>query len=148
MSNRCNCSRIDITPRGNARINIGSGRVTSLDVGTGDIAGAINRHNLDESAHPYILNNYSSKQYTATKIQQHNTSYEAHPDLRKKANTFIYEQGVASSIWEIQHNMGKFPSVTVVDSADNEIVAEVHYIDNDNVVVTMNGASKGKAYLN
>lgn len=64
------------------------------------------------------------------------------------ASTFIYEQGVASDTWEIEHNLGKKPSVTVVDSADNIITAEVEYINNNNIVVRMNGATTGKAYLN
>lgn len=64
------------------------------------------------------------------------------------ASTFIYEQAVASDTWEITHNLGKKPSVTVVDSADNIITAEVEYIDNNNIVVRMNGATTGKAYLN
>lgn len=64
------------------------------------------------------------------------------------ANGYIHEQGIASSVWEIQHNLNKYPSVSVVDSAENEIVVEVKYIDKNNVKITMKGASKGRAYLN
>ena len=62
--------------------------------------------------------------------------------------TFVYEQGIASDTWEIEHNLNKRPSVTVVDSADNIITPEVEYIDDNNVVVRMNGATTGFAYLN
>lgn len=62
--------------------------------------------------------------------------------------TYVHEQGTASATWTINHNLHKFPSVSIVDSSGNEIVAEVSYIDQDTCVVTMKGASKGKAYLN
>lgn len=62
--------------------------------------------------------------------------------------TFVFEQGIASSVWNITHNLNKYPSVTVVDSAGNEVIAEVVYTDTNNCVVTMTAAFKGKAYLN
>lgn len=62
--------------------------------------------------------------------------------------TFVYEQGVASDEWKITHNLNKYPSVTVVDSAGNEVIAEVTYTDLNRCVVTMTAAFKGKAYLN
>lgn len=62
--------------------------------------------------------------------------------------TFVYEQAIASNSWTIEHYLGKKPSVTVVDSADNVIYPAVHYIDENSCVVTFNAATKGKAYLN
>lgn len=62
--------------------------------------------------------------------------------------TYIHEQGIASDEWVIQHNLGKFPSVTVVDSGNNVIVPDVQYINKNKCIVRMNGASKGRAYLN
>ena len=63
-------------------------------------------------------------------------------------STYIHEQGVASSEWVINHNLNKFPSVTVVDSADNEIIASVKYQSANTCIVTMSSPFKGKAYLN
>lgn len=68
--------------------------------------------------------------------------------LEVSDKTFVFEQGVASDRWEIQHNLNKYPSVTLVDSANTQFVAQVEYIDENNCVVYMNGATKGKAYLN
>lgn len=62
--------------------------------------------------------------------------------------TFIYEQGVASDNWYIVHNMNKYPSVTVVDSAGNEIICSVQYIDLNTCICTFKAAFKGTAYLN
>ena len=62
--------------------------------------------------------------------------------------TYIHEQGVASATWTINHNLNKFPAVSVVDSAGNEIIADVKYEDTNTCIVSMTGASKGKAFLN
>lgn len=62
--------------------------------------------------------------------------------------TFVFVQSSASGTWTINHNLGKKPSVTVVDSADNQVVGDVEYIDENNLTVTFCGAFSGKAYLN
>lgn len=62
--------------------------------------------------------------------------------------TYVHEQGIASDTWEIQHNLNKYPSVTLVDSANTQFEAQVVYNDKNNCTVYMNGATKGKAYLN
>ena len=68
--------------------------------------------------------------------------------IKSITNTYIYEQDVAANIWEINHNMGKFPSVTVVDSAGSVVIGAIEYIDINNLKITFNGAFGGKAYLN
>ena len=62
--------------------------------------------------------------------------------------TFVFEQGVSSSEWEIQHNLNKYPAVAVVDSAGNEMIAEVIYNDLNNITVRTGSPFKGKAFLN
>lgn len=69
-------------------------------------------------------------------------------DISVLSNGYVHEQGIASAVWMVQHNLNKYPSVTVVDSAENEIVTEVEYLDKNSVKITMTGASKGRAYLN
>ena len=63
-------------------------------------------------------------------------------------NGYTYEQGISSDVWVIQHNLNKHPSVTVVDSAGNEVVGHVHYDDLNNVTITFTSPFSGKAYLN
>lgn len=64
------------------------------------------------------------------------------------SQTYIHEQGIASDTWEINHNLNKYPSVSLVDSAGVQFQGRVEYIDKNSCIVTMNGATKGKAYLN
>lgn len=62
--------------------------------------------------------------------------------------TFVYTQTSPSSIWPVSHNMGKHPSVTVVDDSDNVIEAKVYYASLNTVIVSFDVATIGKAYLN
>lgn len=59
----------------------------------------------------------------------------------------VFNQEVASAIWEITHSLGGKPSVTIVDSADTHVFGEVQYISNTQVTVTFSAAFSGKAYL-
>ena len=63
-------------------------------------------------------------------------------------STFVFTQGVAATTWNIQHNLGKFPSVSVVNTNDFVIIGEVEYIDNNNVTLTFSAGFAGKAFLN
>lgn len=62
--------------------------------------------------------------------------------------TYIHTQLTASSEWTIQHNLGKFPSVTVVDSAGSVVLGETEYLDRNTVRLTFSSAFAGHAYLN
>lgn len=69
-------------------------------------------------------------------------------DVMAKIETFTFEQGIAADVWVIEHNLDKYPSVSVVDSANNIVSGNVHYIDENNLTITFNGAFTGKAFLN
>jgi hypothetical protein len=62
--------------------------------------------------------------------------------------SYTFTQGTASDTWTIAHNLGKFPSVTVVDSAGNVGFGSVKHTDANNLVVSFGAAFAGKAYLN
>lgn len=68
--------------------------------------------------------------------------------LEEALDTYVHEQGIASSEWIINHNLNKFPSVTVVDSAGSEIIVGVRYVDSNTCVIDLTSPFKGKAYLN
>lgn len=63
-------------------------------------------------------------------------------------DTFIYEQGIASDVWVITHNLNKYPSITLVDSAGAVFKAKEEYNSANQITVYLNGATTGKAYLN
>lgn len=67
-------------------------------------------------------------------------------DFRKYAHT--HTQTLASATWTVAHNLGKNPSVSVVDSAEEEVIGEVQHVDVNNLVIRFSAAFSGKAYLN
>lgn len=68
--------------------------------------------------------------------------------VREASQTFIHNQMSASDVWLITHNLGKKPSVTVVDSADSVVYGEVSYVDNNTICIFFTYPFSGKAYLN
>lgn len=67
-------------------------------------------------------------------------------DLYKFAH--IHTQSTPALTWNITHNLGKFPAVSVVDSADQEVIGEVEYINDSSLNVKFSAAFSGKAYIN
>ena len=73
--------------------------------------------------------------------------------LVNTSRTFIYNQNGASNTWVIEHNLGSFPSVTVVDSGDSIVTGNVVYNTENKITITFFSRSNavafsGKAYLN
>ena len=62
--------------------------------------------------------------------------------------TFAYNQAISSNVWEIKHDLDKYPAITVVDSGGSVVIGEIVYIDKNNVRITFTSAFSGKAYFN
>ncbi|MBQ5473334.1 MAG: hypothetical protein IIT65_01260 [Lachnospiraceae bacterium] len=62
--------------------------------------------------------------------------------------TYLHHQTVASDTWVIVHNLNKYPSVAVIDSAGNEVIGEISYDDKNQVTLKFEGGFKGVATLN
>lgn len=60
--------------------------------------------------------------------------------------TYVYN-ATASASWLIEHNLGRYPAVTTVDSAGTEFKGTVTYIDINTLRVDFAFATGGKAYL-
>jgi hypothetical protein len=59
----------------------------------------------------------------------------------------------ALSVWDITHNLKKYPSVSVVNTANEIIIGAVEYISIDRLTITFRAsgalvATQGKAFLN
>jgi hypothetical protein len=61
---------------------------------------------------------------------------------------YVHIQSYPLSVWVINHNLDKYPSVTIIDSADSEVIGEIVYIDTNNLILNFNGSFSGKATLN
>lgn len=62
--------------------------------------------------------------------------------------TYVHHQRIASNLWNIVHNLNKYPSVTIVDSANNIVIGDVNYINKNEVSIEFIGTFSGKAFLN
>jgi hypothetical protein len=63
-------------------------------------------------------------------------------------NSFHFSQGIASATWDIVHNLGFKPNVTVEDSAHTVIEgAGIDHIDANHLTLTFSAPFSGDAYL-
>ena len=61
---------------------------------------------------------------------------------------YVHTQISASATWTVSHDLGKFPSVTIVDSGETVVIGNIDYVDLNNLTITFSAAFGGKAYLN
>lgn len=61
---------------------------------------------------------------------------------------YVHTQTAASAIWTVNHNLGKYCSVTVVDSGGNIIVGNVEYVNTNKLFIRFSSAVSGRAYCN
>ena len=62
--------------------------------------------------------------------------------------TFEFTKVTPSTNWDIQHDMGKFPSVSVVNNNNVLMYGEITYVDQNNLTINFSAGFSGKAYLN
>lgn len=69
------------------------------------------------------------------------------PGAGSDAN-FLFTQGTPSATWVIVHPLGKYPSVTVIDSNGRYVLAPVRYDSLTQVTLLFHAAFSGLATLN
>jgi hypothetical protein len=61
---------------------------------------------------------------------------------------YVHTQSAPAPNWLVAHNLGKFGSVTVVDSGGSQIMPDVLYVDANQISLGFGSATSGKAYVN
>ena len=90
-------------------------------------------------------------EYSVDKVGVSNALIDVKVDkttIEAISKTLVFEQAIPSNIWEIQHNLNKYPSVSIVDSAGSIVIGDVLYVDENFITITFSGGFSGKAYLN
>ena len=64
------------------------------------------------------------------------------------SKTFIFEQGIPATEWIINHNLNKRPNVVLTDTSGVVFESYKEYPSNNQVIVYLEGAMTGFAYLN
>ena len=61
---------------------------------------------------------------------------------------YVHNQTIASLSWNIVHNLGKFPSVMILEEDGTPVIGDVTFVDTNTVHIGFTVAFVGKAYLN
>ena len=69
-------------------------------------------------------------------------------DIIADSGTYTQCLEVATVKWTITHNLGKFPSVTVVDLDNNVVIGDVDYLSTNIIQITFSIPFSGCAFLN
>ena len=135
---------IDISAQNSSSILIQTSQSPSININTK------NSENTSEiHTHSGGTNNYNGLKnkpsINGVVLEGNKTSEELHLTSDKN---FLFVQDEASAEWVILHNLNKYPSVTVIDSAGNEVFGEIYYNNINLVTIRFQGSFKGTATLN
>jgi hypothetical protein len=67
-------------------------------------------------------------------------------DLSQSAS-YVHDQIMAAKVWQIRHNLGRYPQITIVDTAGSVVEGDKHYDDINNITLTFSAEFSGKAFL-
>ena len=62
-------------------------------------------------------------------------------------SNFVYEQVDLSAEWIIEHNLEKYPIVSIIDDNGDEVEADIHYDSLNQITINFNKEVKGFAIL-
>lgn len=62
--------------------------------------------------------------------------------------SYTHTQGTPATVWTINHNLQKHPSITVVDSGGTVVLGNIQHVSPTQATVTFGVAFGGKAYAN
>ena len=61
---------------------------------------------------------------------------------------YVHTQSSSATSWVVSHNLGKYASATVVDSAGTVVIGQVDYNSLNQITLTFKATFSGKAYIN
>ncbi len=64
------------------------------------------------------------------------------------SNSYTHTEQASGYTWAINHNLGKYPSVFVVDTGGNWVIGDVQYLNENQIIVRFTYEFSGVAYLN
>jgi hypothetical protein len=88
---------------------------------------------------------------TTASVRPFNTAVSPAPAVVNVGSSFqyfVFNQNSPATTWTITHNLGRRPSVTVVDSAGTVVIGEVTYTSDNALTIQFSAGFSGQAYLN
>lgn len=105
--------------------------------------------NLQIKSGDQVSVNIGNTTINATKIVEPSTKVTIKGVIGADVDSHhTHDQNTSSATWTVAHNLGKKPSVTIVDSADSILHGQIQYTDLNNLTITLSAPTSGKAYLN
>jgi hypothetical protein len=86
-----------------------------------------------------------------SQVRPFNTAVSPAPaviNIGTSFQNYVFTQSSPSATWNITHNLGRRPSVTVVDSAGTVVIGEVTYTSDNALTIQFSAGFSGQAYLN
>ena len=131
---------------------IGQGSVTSSGLTVGvryyvaNLAGQITTVELSQ---PNVVR-YIGTASSATQLEFNpmDVNYNTYLLGLETDKNYFHNQASVSASWNIAHNLGKKPSVTIIDSGGNQVIGDIVYVDDNNVTLNFTAAFSGTATLN
>lgn len=131
---------------------IGQGSITSSGLTVGvryyvaNLAGQITTVELSS---PNVVR-YIGTASSATQLEFNpmDVNYNSYLLTLETDKNYFHNQASASASWNIAHNLGKKPSVTIIDSGGNQVIGDIVYVDDNNVTLNFTAAFSGTATLN
>jgi hypothetical protein len=68
--------------------------------------------------------------------------------LKVNQEHYTHTQNTSSNVWVVNHNLGKNPAVSIVDTGGNEVEGDVLYVNLNSLTLTFSAPFSGKAYCN
>ena len=90
------------------------------------------------------LNNLSGQLY---KKQAGAWVFESNVSTPVGAISYTYEKQTNSTTWNITHNLGFRPAVTVIDYGQNNVECDIAHTNENSLILTFSEAISGYAYL-
>lgn len=126
---------------------------------TGAYTCIVNRSSTDDGAYDTIEQTAYGRQGESGQIYKRIIFYKTdgtdtqYGEWREITNVsadknYVHEQGTAATDWHITHNLNKYPSATIMDSANSMVIGEVEYVDMNNVILHFSAEFSGRATLN
>ena len=112
--------------------------------------GVINKNTAPAASNPVYDWVGTMAEYTAQDVANQHPDWVCFitDDAYDPQSTYVYDQAIAATVWTVNHNLNKHPSITVVDSAGTTVDFKATYINSNTCQLEFNAPFKGTAYLN
>lgn len=109
---------------------------------------AVANHLTDAEAHNNLFEVKVDKVEGKALSEQNYTLEEKEKLASLPITNFIHTQTIPSDTWSINHQLNKYPAITIIDTNGFEIEAEIIHTNKDNLTITFSVVFIGTAVLN